>query len=374
MKILVITLEYPPQIGGIASYVYNFAMHLSAGDVVVYAPTQSGDEEFDAKNKWKTYRRQPYWPLVWPHWLRVFLQIARIVKQEKITEIHLHQVLPLAYVALILNKFWHVPYTIFLHGSDVYFASRNRWKLNKFRWVCKRAKNIVVNSVFFKKQLENLVDTSSQKVTVVYPCPADLFFALPPAIEKIEHLRQTLALTGKKVIVSVARLVERKGHALFLNSFIKILQAVPNAVWLIVGEGEEKKYLTSLVEKYNLQGVVRFLSAVPMEELPVYYYLSDLFLLLTHKDKDGVEEAWGTVFLEASACGLPIVAGRSGGVDEAVENLVSGIIVDVNFPDVIVKTVVDLLKNEGYAKQLGISGRERVRAEFTWEKQIDKLK
>jgi len=373
MKTLIITLEYPPQIGGIASYVHNYAAHLPAEDVVVYAPTQPGEKEFDTANGWKTYRYHPYWSFIWPHWLRLFFQVAKIVKKEKIEQIHLHQVLPLAYVALMIKKFWHIPYKIFLHGSDVRFASRHKSKLKKFRWVCKQADSVVVNSIFYKNQLENLVDLAPGKIAVVYPCPADLFFAQPPAAEKIEHLRQTLALAGKKVIISVARLVERKGHALFLNSFVKILEKVPNAVWVIVGDGEEKKYLLSLIEKNNLQGAVRFLNALPMEELPAYYYLADLFLLLTHKDKDGVEEAWGTVFLEASACGLPVVAGRSGGVDEAVENLVSGIIVDVNFPEAIEKTVIDLLNNTEYARQLGLSGQERARREFTWEKQISKL-
>lgn len=371
-KKLIITLEYPPQIGGIASYVKNLAGQFDSNAVIVYAPKMKGDKEFDVKNSWKTLRHDPYWFWIWPQWLRLYFQIKKIVETEKIAEIFLHHTLPVGYVTFLIKKIKKIPYTLFLHGSDIYFASKNRWKLNNFRRVCASADNVVVNSLAFKDQLESLVEKVA-RITVLYPCPAEMFFAPPPPAEKLDTLRHTLALTGKKVIISVARLVERKGHALFFKSFVEILKEVPNAVWVIVGGGEEKPYLVSLVQKYNLQGVVRFLDTIPMEELPIYYYLSDVFLLLTHKDKDGVEEAWGTVFLEAAACGLPVLAGKSGGVEEAVVNNETGLVIDVHQEQNIVSSMVKMLKDKDMRVAMGQKARARAEKEFRWSEQVKKI-
>ena len=133
MKTLIITLEYPPQIGGIASYVANFTAHIPPEEVVVYAPVMKGDKEFDAQNNWKVYRRDPYWLFIWPRWLGMFFQVRRIVKKEKIERIHIHNVLPVGYIGYLLRKLSKVPYTIFLHGTDFQLAIQDRSKFKKFR-------------------------------------------------------------------------------------------------------------------------------------------------------------------------------------------------------------------------------------------------
>ena len=109
MKTLILTLEYPPQIGGVASYTYNLANHLSGEDVVVYAPKMAGDLEFDKKNTWKTIRGKPYFAFIWPRWLRLFWQIKQIVKKEHISQIYVHHALPAGYVAYLLKKFYKIP-------------------------------------------------------------------------------------------------------------------------------------------------------------------------------------------------------------------------------------------------------------------------
>ena len=369
MKTLLITLEYPPKIGGIASYTYNFVTRLSPDEIFVYAPKQSGDKEFDAKNDWQVYRYVPYFNFLWPRWIRMFWQVRKIIKKEKIEKIFVHHALPSGYVAYLCKKFFKIPYIVFFHGTDLEVGLKK--KARKIKMVCEHAEKIVVSGDFLKNKLTAKIDGLENKIIILHPCPAD-FFLQKIKESELELLRAKLALKGKKVLISVGRLADGKGFPHMVRLLPKILEKVPNLVWLIVGDGPKKDDLIKNIQKNYLQNVVRILGFVSLEELPKYYQLADAFALLTHKDQES-EEGWGTAFLEAAASGLPVVAGRVGGVEEAVENLVTGLVVDVYQDQGVVSAITELLKNSDYAKQMGQAGRERIIREFNWDKQIAKL-
>ncbi|OGH95018.1 MAG: hypothetical protein A2538_05030 [Candidatus Magasanikbacteria bacterium RIFOXYD2_FULL_41_14] len=367
-KILILTSDYPPQIGGIASYIYNFAAHWP-GEVAIYAPRVAGDKQFDDQNSWKVYRRKQSWWL-WPRWLRALFQVWRIVRQDRPDEIQLHQVLPLGYVGWFVKKIAKIPFVVVLHGTDLELAWQKKLKRKWLSFVLKTADKIVVNSKFLKNKLEQRLE-KLPPVVVFYPCPGDQFFKkVAPA--EIEAERRRLAIVGKQVILSVARFTEGKGFPHLLHLLPEILKDIPNLVWLIIGAGPKEKLIREMVEKNSLQNVVRFLGPIAYNDLPRYYQLADAFVLLTHKD-DSSEEGWGTVFLEASASGLPVVAGRVGGVEETVKDLQTGILVDVYQPQAVVRTIIDLLSQLSYAKNLGDHGRMWVEQELSWDKQINKL-
>ncbi len=371
MKTLIITLEYPPQIGGIASYVLNLANHLPSKDIIVYAPKQEGDKEFDATQVFKTLRAKPYW-LLWPRWLRLLWQIKKIVKKEHPGMLYIQQVLPVGYVAYVIKKLYKIPFTIFLHGTDVTLATRPGRKQKKFNALCASATKIIVNSNFLKeKLLTSAPDVDPAKVAVMYPCPADLFLNQVP-IEEISKTKSTLALAGKKIILTVSRLAEGKGLPRLVGYLPKILERVPNAVWLIVGDGPKRSMLLDLIQKNSLQNVVRFVGPVAQADLPRFYQSADVFVLLTHKDEEA-EEGLGVAFLEAAASGLPVVAGKVGGVEEAVEHLQTGLVVDPYQEIAVVNDIAELLLNPDFAKQMGAAGRERIRRQFNWKTEITKL-
>lgn len=367
-KTLIVTLEYPPQIGGIASYVYNLADNMNPEDVVVCAPRMKGDGEFDARHKWKVYRVKPYYSFFWPRWLKLYWQIRKICKQEKIGKIYVHHALPVGYVAYLIKK---IPYVVFLHGTDVELATKKIMKRVKLKWVCQRAKQIVVNSEFLKRKFTERMKNFSAKTKVIYPCPGNIFIERVPD-EILRKTKSQLALEGKRVVLTVARLSEGKGYPHFIRMLPKILEKIPNLVWLIVGDGPKKNEIINLLQKNDLQNVARFIGGVSYEDLPKYYQLSDLLVVLTHPDENA-EEGWGTVFMEAAASGLPVVAGRAGGVEEAVQNLVTGVLVDAHQDTSVISAVSDLLREKDYAKKMGEAGRQRVLDEFTWPEQLKKI-
>jgi phosphatidylinositol alpha-1,6-mannosyltransferase len=368
MKTLIITLEYPPQIGGIASYVLNLAVHLPADETFVYAPKMNDDSVFDAKNNWRVVRAKPYFSFIWPRWLRLYWQVRKIVKKEKIERLMIQHVLPAGYIGFLIKKSLKIPYYIFLHGSDLEIGLKK--KRRKLSLVCRNADKVIVSSAFLKNKLLAKID-SLDNTQVVHPAPGDLFISGINAND-VRMAKSQLALEGKKVIITVARFADGKGLPHFIRLLPSILEKVPNAVWLVIGDGPKKNDIINAVQKAGFQNVVRFLGRLDYSTLPLYYHLSDLFVLLTHKD-ESAEEGWGTVFMEAAACGLPVVAGRVGGVDEAVEHLVTGLLVDAYQDEQVVSAISELLLKSDYAKQMGAAGRERVLNDFTWEKQIAKI-
>ncbi len=368
MKLLIITLEYPPQTGGIASYVVNFADHLLPNEVMVYAPSIPGAQSSDDRRIWKTVRLKPYAWFIWPHWVRLLWQVNRICRQERITMIHVHQVLPVGYVAWLIQKWRGIPYTVFLHGTDVTLATKNSFKRRLLTTVLRGAERVVANSQFLANKLKNKINVTTA-LEILYPSPADYFFQTEPA-DKLSKLRSQLALNGKKVIITVARLAEGKGYPHLIHILPKLLEKIPNLIWIVVGDGPKKTEFMGLISKNSLQNIVRFMGSLPSEELPVYYQLADAFVLLTHPDEQA-EEGFGTVFLEAAASGLPVVAGRAGGVEEAVEHLVTGLVVDVNQETMPIGAITELLTNQDYAKKLGLAGKQRAEERFTWQKQLE---
>jgi phosphatidylinositol alpha-1,6-mannosyltransferase len=360
MKILIITLEYPPQIGGIASHTFNLADSMNASDIIVWAPKMQGDLIFDQQNPWKTFRGRPYAKLFWPRWLKWYFQIKKIIISEKVDLLVIQHALPGGYVGYMANKFLKIPYVVFFHGSDLEMAVKN--KIRKLGVVCKNAKQVIVSSNFLKNKLLSSLG-NLQNIVVGNPAPGR-HFLVAPAEENKSLLKSKLALEGKKVIISVGRFDEGKGFPRLLKAMIKVSEQVPSAVLLLIGDGPKKNYISELIKKFNLENIVRYVGAVPNHELPIYYAISDLFVLLPHKDQNR-EEGWGMVYLESAACGVPAVAGNVGGVSEAIEDGNSGILVDSNFEKNTVEAIVSLLLDDKKRLMMGQYAKARVLRNFS---------
>lgn len=370
MKKLIITFEYPPKIGGIASYVHQFAAEMKTDEVVVLAPHYKGAKEYDSQENFKILRKNMLFPVfVWPRWIKLLFQVLRIIKKEKIEIIYLHHVLPVGYVARLIKKFKKIPYLVFSHGTDIEYATRSRWKRRMLQKVLEDSEQIVFNSKNLRHRLLKVLPEYESKANVLYPCPEQVFYS-EMSKEEVDSLRAQYALEGKKVMLTVARLDEGKGYTHLIRMLPKILKSVPNLVWFVVGDGPKKDFLLKEIQKNSLQSVVRFIGEVPHEDLNKFYHLADLFVLLTHPD-EGREEGLGLVYLEAAAAGLPVVAGKSGGVEEAVLHTQTGVLVDIYKGDKsVIESVVEMFENNDYAKRLSENAKTRVKSSFRWDSQM----
>jgi phosphatidylinositol alpha-1,6-mannosyltransferase len=181
-------------------------------------------------------------------------------------------------------------------------------------------------------------------------------------------VRQRLDLVGRRVVVCVSRLVPRKGQDMLIKAMPAILRAVPDAALLVEGDGPYRGDLDKLVGEVGVRRAVRFTGGVPWAELPSYFDAGDVFAMPCRTRRKGLDvEGLGIVYLEASAVGIPVVAGKSGGAPDAVLQGETGFVVDGEDVDAVAGAVIGLLLDRDRAATMGAAGRAWVEREWTWD-------
>jgi len=358
MNILLITLEYSPQKGGVASY---------------YAGLMS--ELAHQGHQVKIVSEKLLYKWFWPRWLKAYFLLRAAIKKEKPDIIFVGHLLPLGTVAYLLRK--RVSYCVFLHGMDILLAQKSRRK----QWLTKKillnAKIIVTNSEFTKEQVKKLEignclpagEAGKLEIGTVYPCPT---ISTNVLTEQIESLRRKLGLSGKKIMLTLGRVVERKGHDIVIKAMPEIIQHMPDIVYIIAGAGPYLEKLTQLVENLELQPYVRFVGQIADEERSAYYALCDIFVTPSRQIGPDVE-GFGLSFIEAALFGKPSIGGKSGGVPEAILDGQTGALVDPTDVSELARAVVQLLRDDKLRYELGQNAKARAIHEFNWTKQTKKL-
>lgn len=366
MKLAVLTTGFPPERGGIQSGTYELVRRLK-GERFVICPDYPGAAAFDARQDFTTLRVPQPLPLklLKSTLIRMEMTLFFDLRYTPIVEplaragldvIHVKHI-ALAGVAYRIKQKFGIPYVVYAHAQELmppYTSPRSR----KMRKVLNGAALLFVHSDYTKRVLREYVP--EEKICKI-PAGADLttFFPQPPK----KSLVKSLGLKGKKVLLSVARLEDYKGIDFVLRSLPSIIARVPNVHYLIVGTGEDYGRLVNLVASLGVSDHVTFIGDV--EDTAPYYNLCDLFILCSRDcSKRGPDcphpgrvEGFGVVFVEASACGKPVIGGMSGGVPDAVIDRKTGLLVNPTDVDAIATSVVKILTKPNYAKSLGNKGR-----------------
>ena len=364
-KSLLITIDFPPQTGGVANYLANFSQNIPEDKLIVLANEIDNAHHFDGQQHYKIIREQLLYKYFWPKWLKTFALSKKIIKKEKIEQIIISHILPMGYLALILK----LPYIVILHGYDIMNAQKSSWKKYWAIKILAQAKHIIVNSHHTQNQVLNL-GINQNKITIVYPCPN----IKPEQLN--EHEKQTikneLDLHHKKILLSVGRLVTRKGFDKVIQALPEIIKQIPNLVYIIVGIGSDKDRLEKLAESLKIRGNLIIAEDIPNSNLSSFYDLADIFIMPARQINEDVE-GFGIVYLEANLFSKPVIAGKSGGVEDAVIDGQTGILVNPESVQEITQAILKLFNDLELANKLGVQGKERVLNEFQWPKQIEKI-
>ena len=187
-------------------------------------------------------------------------------------------------------------------------------------------------------------------------------------------MKENYGLKGKKVLLTVGRLVERKGHDYVIKALPDIIKEIPEIHYLIVGDGVYRNELERLSGKLNIRDFITFAGFIPDDELPEYYAMCDVFIMVSREIKEkGDVEGFGIVYLEANAMKKPVIAGRSGGITDAVEDGVNGILVNPTEEKEIARVIIKSMKDDKMRRGLGESGYKRVVEKFSPERQAEIL-
>jgi phosphatidylinositol alpha-1,6-mannosyltransferase len=184
-----------------------------------------------------------------------------------------------------------------------------------------------------------------------------------------EELRRTLGLVDRQTIISVGRLVHRKGQDRLLEALPRIVERFPNAALVFVGEGPHRDHLDTLVKRFGLERNVLFIGRIHYAELPEYIAIGDVFAMPSRSRLFGLEvEGLGIVYLEASACGIPVIGGASGGAPDAVRHGETGYVVDGNDVSEISERIIQLLEDRYLRESMGSAGRQWAVEEWGWQR------
>ena len=372
--VLFVTNDFGPRAGGIETFIIGLIERRPVGQTIVYTSAQANSEQYDAD--WlaqygvRVIRDRSKILLPTP---RVAFHLKKIIRKEGITTAAFGAAAPLGLLSAGMKRAGVVRTVALTHGHEVWWA-----KVFPFNLLLRRIGSTVDVLTFLGEFTRSAISkglTAKAQASMVKIAPGiDVEHFIPT---DVTVLRNSLGLSDKKVIVSVGRLVHRKGQDHLIEAMPEILKSIPQAHLLLVGEGPYREHLQTLVKKHNLEASVTFIGRIQYKDLPTYICVGDIFAMPSRSRLMGLEvEGLGIVYLEASSCGLPVLAGDSGGAPDALVQNETGLVVNGTDDQQIAKAAIKLLTNIELSKKMGLAGRQWIIDKWRWEiwsKDFEKL-
>ncbi len=409
-----ITSSFPPSEGGVQRYLYSISRSLRDG-LIVLTPKSDGWELFDSKQNF-VIRREGWVvggsylllrkrllasldkcpgesfqntagalsgrtlrillrcaiSLYVPEFktvLRLLSELLQIMQENRIKLVHCGYGLLAGSLALILKELFSTPFTMYAYGMELLQWRRSLTRHGLARLVFSKADAVVAVSNYTRRALE-MFQRNSSRISTIRPGVDSRRFSSPLDTSAIVD---RYGLAGSRVLLTVSHLVDRKGHDMVIRALPDVLREIPQLLYLIVGRGPSEPRLRRLVKELGLDNHVIFAGYVSDADLPGIYNACDLFVMPSRETAVDVE-GFGLVFLEASACCKPVIGGRGGGVEDAVLDGVTGLMVSPMDPEDIARALLRLLRDRGFSRALGARGRERVLREFGWAQVADAVR
>ena len=372
-RVLLVTNDFPPRRGGIQSYLEELVGHLVAGDthtLTVYAPRWKGSDEFDdraAASGYSVTRHPGTLMLPVPS---VANRMKRLIDRHDIDTVWFGAAAPLALMAPLARDAGAGRVIASTHGHEVGWSMlplartalrRIGTDTDVVTYVSRYTRGRFASAFGADAALEHL------------PAGVDTDRFTPDEVARAE-LRGRYRLGTRPVVVCVSRLVPRKGQDMLIRALPAIRQRVAGAALVIVGGGPYRNSLRRLAHSFGVAEHVVFTDGVPGDELPAHHALADVFAMPCRTRGAGLDvEGLGIVYLEASATGVPVVAGRSGGAPETVRDGETGVVVDGWDVGAIAASVGDLLADPDRAARMGAAGRRWVVDNWQWRTQAERL-
>ncbi|HUQ39307.1 MAG TPA: glycosyltransferase family 4 protein [Acidimicrobiales bacterium] len=365
MTVLLVANDFPPKHGGIQSYLWELARRQPAGELVVMTTPHPDATAFDAAQPFRVERVKEgvMWPT--PALARRINGLARDAGARLVV---LDPPIPLG----LLHGRLDLPYAVILHGGVVGQA-RPPVARQLLARVLRGAVHIVTAGGFPAAEARRAAGDSLPPVTVVAPgIDVDRFHPLDDEARAAARARFGIP-TDARVVANVNRLVPRKGFDVLLEAGARLATTRPDLVLAFGGAGRDRQRLDKLAARTGAP--VRMLGRIPDDDLPAFHAMADVFATPCRNRWGGLEqEGFGVVFLEAAASGVPQVAGASGGAHEAVEDGVTGLVVDrPRDPAAVARAIAKLLDDADLRRRMGAAARGRAVAEFSWDGQAAKF-
>jgi len=371
--------EFPPVVGGVATFAYQVSRYLGEDGYpvkVVVPDTAAGEADADSASGagvtlinvpfYNGRIRKPWWYLVYPLFLvAYFFRAWSVIRNNRDSEVLASYWFPDGFVARIATKLTGRRYHVVVHGLDILRVIDAPRKRGRMVRVLSGAETVICRSGFTSDLVKKVGIPGDRIAQITDGIDMADFF---PSSEG-EMIRQRHGLEDCLLLFTLGRIVDRKGHELVLRALPAILKRFPEARYVIGGDGPEKKNLVQLSEDLGVSDNVIFVGLIASEELRAYYNACDIFVMPNRVGRNPWDvEGFGIVFLEAAACGKPVIAGNSGGAPDALIDGETGFLVPENDVGAVEERIGLLLADEDLRNRMGEEGRERVLRDFTWQR------
>ena len=360
--------EFPPLPGGTGTVIYYAASNLKADKIAVLSSVRNAAPSSNYSVHFSPLFSER------SKILQLFSGIRLVIWAKYIFRPTLIIVGSLWYgnVGLLLKKHLKVPMILYAHGTEILRLQSYQW--DKPRLVLMAADMLLPNSRYTRGLLLDCGIDSSKIEVIHHAADPAIFYPLPE--EEIAALKNRHGLNDRRIILTVANLQRHKGQDMVIKALPAIRKEIPNVVYCIVGKGRDEQYLRALSGRIGVGQYVQILSAVnSREELREYYNMCDVYIMPSRMIPERKDvEGFGIAYLEANACGKPVIGGRSGGVPDAVVEEVTGLLVEPESIDDISRAVIKLCHDSQLARRLGDNGRERVIRELNWRNRAERLR
>lgn len=370
-RILLVTNDFGPRAGGIETFVIGLLERMPHDSTLVYASgqgeTRSYDQEWLERNGTRVIRDRASILLPTP---RVIRQVLKVVEEEKVTHIWFGAAAPLALMMpMVKRRFPLLRSFALTHGHEVWWAKIPPFSI-LMRIIGASLDGIGFLAEYTRREIsKGLRSKDRGKLVQIAPGIDTELFRPVEDESTLLALRDSLNLRGKRIIISVGRLVHRKGQDRLIEALPQLKAEFPDLHLIVVGTGPYESHLRNLVNEKGLNGTVTFVGRLNLEELPRYLSLAEIFAMPSRDRLAGLEvEGLGIVYLEASSCALPVIVGRSGGAPDALIDGETGLLVDGTDIGSIARACRELLSDPLRSKAMGAKGREWITSQWSWDR------
>lgn len=362
MKILVITTTFLPRFGGVEKFLANLFNQPNLEVEILCEPTES------VAHGWKIIR-QPLLSrsFLRPRWLSTLWQIPKLVKKNQYDLIVLGHYAPYLVSALRCRKKFDTKVVVITHGMDVLnYDLVGGLRSRMLRKNLPKADLVIANSQYTNSQLKRSGVAESRRVVLTPGASSP-----ESAISKIEAKQKFNLPPDSQVLLTVGRLVKRKGHLIAINGFMSLSQKYPNLYYLIAGRGPEEGSIRKRIEQYKLSNRIHLVNN--LEDINLAYAAADLFIFPSIELANGDVEGFGLVSAEAQMHGLPVIGSNSGGIPETIEKGLTGEIIDPGKADEIAKAIEPFLDHPDQLHRYSERALKFAKEHFNWEDRRKKI-
>lgn len=374
MKLLILSIEFPPGPGGLGTLAYQAALHLSelGWEVRVLTPQDHVNPEtrarFGSAQPFEIHTLSHVEPPLWEGLRRlgVALRLIAAKRPDVLLAVGKQSV----WLGALLFLLTRVPLVAIGAGSE--FTGRSRLGQRLTRWAYRRARHTIAISQYTRKLMADagiggVLGADGNDVTLV-PCGADAR-RFKPGLETGE-LRERFGIGERRVLLTVGQLSERKAQDVVIRALPAVLQEHPELIYVLVGLPTRAQELERLAQELGVWEHVLLAGAVPADDLPLYYNLADLFVLVSRRARDGSVEGYGIVVAEAALCGVPAVVSRGCGLEEAVIEEQTALLVEPDDPGATAAAIRRLLADDPRRQEMGKAARGYVLETGTWAQRV----